>query len=221
MPRFTSLENADYVTEKGLYYVFGLKDNQPRLLNYAQLLMECLQRLEPPDAETDWECRNGKKIRRLLWRTDLVNEFKTSAGEWKHLQQVWLVRQETMDKDGCVEIENRYFVSSIPWYFLTAQQILLLVRNHWGIENDVFNSLDLQWREDQAPWCTKGFAIWALAVLRLMAYNLTQFCRKRHLRRKNEEGELEEPLPWRRLFDLFRDVIRANFAVPEIELTTI
>ena len=60
--------------------------------------------------------------------------------------------------------------------------ILRNVRNHWRIENNVFNSLDVIWREDDMPWSTKGFALFTLGMLRCLAYNLIQYLRVRHLR---------------------------------------
>ena len=71
---------------------------------------------------------------------------------------------------------------------------------HWRVENDCFNSLDVQWREDSGLWCTKGNAVLGLSLLRVMAYNLAQMLRRRRLRRKTEDGNYLEPPSWRSLF---------------------
>ena len=76
-----------------------------------------------------------------------------------------------------------------------------MVRNHWSVENDCFNSLDLQWREDSAPWCTRGTAIWAMGILRIMAYNIVQYLRRRRIRRKDRQGHYLAPLAWRMMFE--------------------
>ena len=81
-------------------------------------------------------------------------------------------------------IEDRFFITSLAWDLLTPVQILLLVQNHWGVENDSFNSLDRQWHEDAGPWCTRGTALWALKVLRLLADNTAQILRRRRLQKK-------------------------------------
>ena len=52
-----SLATADAVDAHGYGYVFGLKGNQPELYEQA------------PEAQTDWESRNGTRMRRSLWRT--------------------------------------------------------------------------------------------------------------------------------------------------------
>ena len=68
---------------------------------------------------------------------------------WQHLRQAWLVRQETLNKKGDVLTTiDRYYVSNLPGNRLTPKQTLLLVRNHWGIENDTFNSYRVRIRLD-------------------------------------------------------------------------
>ncbi len=119
------------------------------------------------------------------------------------------MKQETEHTDGTVEVEDRYFICSLPWNRLSPYQILTLIRGHWGVENDGFNSLDLQWKEDHGPWVTKGRAVWALGVLRLMAYNVVQYLRKRRLRRKSEAGNRREPMSWRQLFKTITKVLEA------------
>ena len=79
-------------------------------------------------------------------------------------------------------------------------QMLLVVRNHWGIENDCFWSLGAQFGEDDHPWVTTGRALSVLGVLRLMAYNVLQWARKRHLRHALPSGRLTDPPSWKSLF---------------------
>jgi hypothetical protein len=195
-----SLSNAGHVDELGYTYIFGLKGNQPELYEEALFLLEPQARDESPEAETPWERREGKRIRRLLWRTAEMAGIENSVGKWTHLRQTWLVRQETEHPDGTVKVEDRYFVTSALWNYFKPAQILALIRGHWRVENDCFNSLDVQWREDFGPWCTKGDAVLGLSLLRVMAYNLVQMLRRRRLRRKTENGNYKEPLSWRSLF---------------------
>jgi hypothetical protein len=206
----TSLKNANHVTRLGYGYIFGLKGNQPELYAEAQALLIPKTEDETPEIESPWELRNGDWIRRQLWRTDEMQGFENSVGKWEHLQQTWLIRQETMDDNGKVEIEDRYFVTSLSWSFLKPAQILLAVRGHWGVENDAFNSLDLQWREDSAPWCTMGTAVIALGILRILAYNTAQVLRRRKLRLKNKDGSFKAPMRWRSLFKDIESALKLN-----------
>ena len=206
----TSLKNANVVVEHGYNYVLGLKGNQAELFREAEMLFADITKKTAPEAETDWEVRGGKKIRRRLWRSDEMAGMENSVGKWTHLAQTWLVRQETMDKLGNIEIEDRFFVTSLPWDYLKPTQILLLVRNHWAVENDCFNSLDMQWREDSAPWCTQGTAIWSLGILRLLAYNTAQILRRRRLRPKTLAGAWLPPMSWRRLFKVIEKALELD-----------
>lgn len=198
----TSLKNANSVNGYGLGYVFGLKENQPTMYVEAERLLLASSDAVPAEGETPWEKRGSRMIRRSLWRSREMQGIETSAGTWDHLRQVWLVRQESKLSDGTVEQEDRYFITSLTWKYLKPHQILQLVRNHWGVENDTFNSLDMQWREDSGPWCTKGDAVWGLGLLRLMAYNLAQILRRRRLRKKRSDGTSRPPMSWRLLFKM-------------------
>jgi hypothetical protein len=56
-----------------------------------------------------------------------------------------------------------------------------VVRSHWGIEHNSFQTLDRAWHEEQA-WCTQGAATDVLGLLRLWAYNLVGLLKGRYLR---------------------------------------
>lgn len=197
----TSLASANLIVDEGYEYVLGLKGNQSELFFEANALLLSMVESREPEVTTPWECRNGNRIRRLLWRTNEMTGMENSVGKWNHLRQTWLVRQETRGRGGVIKVEDRFFITSLAWDFLTPEQILLLVRNHWGIEI-TFNSLDLQWREDSGPWCTRGTAIWGLGLLRLLGYNTTQILRRRRLRTKNPDATWAQPMSWRSLFKI-------------------
>lgn len=210
----TSLGNADLVVAAGWQYVLGLKGNQPELFTEAQNLLVPLTRSTKPEVQTPWESRDGKLIRRSLWRTAEMAGIENSVGKWTHLCQTWLVRQETREPGKPIEVEDRYFLTSLPWDSLSPAQILLLVRNHWAVENDCFNSLDLQWHEDAGRWCTKGTAVWGLGIIRLMAYNTAQLLRRRRLRKKRDDGKWRAPMSWRSLFKTIEKAFELDVGIP-------
>jgi hypothetical protein len=203
---FTSLGLANVVDELGYAYVFGLKGNQPTLYGAARRALVKKADTDAPEAQTAWERRNGNRIRRSLYRTTALGGMETTAGLWTHLRQAWLVRQETLDSEDRLTLEDRYFITSLLWNRLRPMDILNLVRGHWGVENDTFNSLDLQWREDHGPWCTQGRAVWVLGWLRLMAYNVVQLLRRKTLRKKTAPPHARI-LPWRQIFTLIAQVL--------------
>ena len=194
----------------------GLKNNQPELFAEAKQLLELIANNQPPEAESEWERRSGKATRRQLWRTADLHGFTHSVGCWSHLQQVWLVRQTTRDDNGHMIVEDRYFLSPIPCDELAGPQILQCVRSSWAIENDVFNSLDLQWLEDSGTWCTQGTAVWALGVLRAMALAIVQCLGRRNCRKKRGRHTWHKPLPWRAPIENIFDALRGYGLTVEV-----
>jgi len=199
---------ADAIHVADLGYVMALKGTQPELLAEAKRLLDGKT---TPDAQTDWEVYRGKKIRRRLYRTGEIAGYH----DWSHLQQAWLVVQETLSDDGKLEVERRYFLTSLRNGRLSSAQSLTVVRAHWRIEDDCFWTLDVQWNEDAVPWCSSGRAVEVLSWLRLMAYNLLQQARRRHLRRRLPDGNVEEPPPWRRIFEWVKQALRLALLSPE------
>ena len=199
----TSRANADRVHAANKAYVMAIKGTQPEIFSAAQRRLGHHRR--KPVFESEVELHQGHRIRRRLFRTTELAGYN----DWSHLRQVWRVEQETHDAYGkLLEREDRYFATNLPAGRLTLAQILLVVRGHWGIENDCFWTLDTQWREDAVPWCSHGRAVEILSWLRLMAYNLLQFARRSHLRLRSEDGTLAPPPPWRRIFDWVRQAWR-------------
>lgn len=163
----TSLANADLGDKEQRAYVMALKENQPELSAEAQRLL-LPKTVGAPEAQTPWEKHGGRSVQRSLYRSEEI----AGAHGWTHLRQVWLVRQISRYPDGRVSIEDRYYLTNLRSGRLKPAQMLLVVRNHWGIENDCFWSLDAQFGEDDHPWVTTGRALLVLGLLRLMAYNL-------------------------------------------------
>jgi hypothetical protein len=108
--------------------------------------------------------------------------------DWHHLRQVWLVhtekfaRQTTPRADSVpVSVEDHYYLTNLRWNRLEGVGMLGVIRSHWGIENNGFRTLDLEWHEEQA-WCTKGAATDVLGLLRLWAYHVVGLLKGRYLR---------------------------------------
>lgn len=198
---FASLHNAHRIDARGRAYVMALKENQPELYQEAEKLLAGVydwgtqQFTQDPEARSDWEPYQGDKMRRSFFRS---REIEGYLG-WHHLKQVWLVVQERKKPNAGIDVEYRYFITSLLWNRLTAAQALRLVRLHWTIENGCNWTLDVQWREDRLAWCEDGMAIEALSWLRLMAYNLIAMLRLGVLRFTQKD-----PLRWPEVFEWVR-----------------
>ena len=206
----TSAKNAQVITEADMRYVMAVKGTQPTLLAEAERLCGWGKHKQAGlvrEAATPWQRYRGRRMRRELYRSKGIADWPA----WDSAKQVWRVKQTTESPSGEVEVENRYFVTSLPWDRLSGQKILQLVRLHWAVENGCHWTMDVVLGEDARPWCTKGRALRMLSWLRLLAYNTLRFLRDRYLRGEKNRGmpwdllgrgitqALTQAIPWRKL----------------------
>jgi len=179
--------------------IFGnIKENKRELHAEAERVLRIAMARRDPEAESDWEpCKKGL-IKRELWRSFALDGWN----DWRQLRQVIVVKQTTRPRDGGPdEVELRYFGTNLPSATMSAKQLLLLVRRHWAIENDCNWSFDMVMGEDDGTWCTQKTAPLALGVLRMIAYNLMQWLRKRHVRVRHLRVP-DTPRPWLDLHEM-------------------
>lgn len=169
-----SLENANFIIKNKLDYIMGLKNPQKNLVKYAK---ETAGKKIEPDKITD-EKANGKHIRRKLYR-----EGVTEYPGWAHLKEIWRIRQETTESNGKLIVEERYYITSLSPEKLCNEHVLKAIRMHWGIENNANWIMDTIWKEDDSPWCNKGFLF--ISLLRVLAYNIISRLLTRRLRKKD------------------------------------
>ena len=197
---FASKKNADLIVGAQLGYLISLKSPQQELYAEATRL---LGHRRKPDAEGPWERVNGKRIRRLLFRT----EEMAGWNHWTHLRQVWRVRQETEEK-GEIKIEERYFLTNLTVGPTQGDMPLQMVRAHWGIENGNNWTMDMVWNEDDYPWASGALEV--VSWLRLLAMNVVMRLRTRHLRSARNRNR-----PWKDLLKYIEDVIVLTCLLPK------
>jgi predicted transposase YbfD/YdcC len=190
---FCSEANARLVAKAGKGYIFGLKGNQRELWREATRVLGAETSAV---VSTPWERYQGARVRYHLYRTSELAGYL----DWEHLKQVWRIEKERVKQNGQVERENRYYVTNLHVGRFKPEQILQVVRAHWGIENNCNWTMDVVWDEDTKVWCGRGAAIQALSLLRLMAYNLVALWRCRYLRRR--EAKQQEKRSGQEFFDL-------------------
>jgi hypothetical protein len=195
---FSSLAIAEHINSAGYAYLIALKQNQPELLREAERILAPMMESFAPEAQTDWEPHGSYSVKRELWRTFHMIGFPTTSGTWHHLRQVWIVRTTRKNRDGATTKTVRFFMTNLLKNRLKAYECLAVVRAHWGIENDVFCSLDMQWDEDSRAWCLKGEAVLCQSFLRLIAYNACQIIRRRR-GRPRIDGSIVWPA-WKTVF---------------------
>ena len=101
--------------------------------------------------------------------------------------------------------DDRRYVSSLDPDRLTPAQWLLLVRSHWGVENQCHHTLDTAFAEDDRPWI-EADPQGMLAVLLLRRIALTLLALYRAVTLRSDEARAT---PWKRLFHTMRDVLVA------------
>jgi len=168
----THLKNADFMHEKGILYLMGLKGNQPALFKIAQ---KVTRNLKAVACSTD--IHGGYEIVRQLSVADIRGNFK----KWSHATEIWKVNQTKTHKVSKKLIEEtRYYITSMPKGKASSRQKLHTVRRHWGTENDAFWTLDAIFDEDSSPFTSKAIEI--VSLVRIMAFNIMARFRGRRLK---------------------------------------
>lgn len=153
---------ARAIVAKGADYVLAVKENQPQLLGDAKAALALIpQRTEPARSQ---DARHGRQER----RSALVTSVRTMA-EKHDFPGLKAVARITSQRGTDKPIE-RYFLLSRQY---KADEVLRIVRAHWGIENSLHWTLDVVLDEDLAR-NRKDYGPQNLAVLRRMALNVAR-----------------------------------------------
>jgi DDE_Tnp_1-associated len=205
-----SEHNGSVVRALDLHYLFGLKGVQPTLFDEARRLLAPLSP-ESAVATTADVLGGGRTVVRRVY----VTEDMAGFAEWKHLRTALRVESETLDGRGRrIAYENRYYIASLPACRLTAAQWLLLVRLHWGVENNCHHTLDTAFEEDDRPWIEsdpRGMLV--VALLRRLAYNLVTLFRS-----VTQRSEERRATPW---LDLLRWFYNAIISATDADLAAL
>ena len=187
-----SRANATFVADKGLFYLFSLKSDQPTLFKQATKLLASLK----PDSATAMtdEKLSGERVVRRIWATTQMAGFHG----WTHLQVVLRVECQIFDlKTGTLKNTfSRYFISNAPLETLTPEQWLWVIRSHWAIENNCHNTFDKIFQEDKRPFILQPHGMLVVMLLRRIAYNLLTLFRSVTQRASDKRAT-----PWKSLMN--------------------
>ncbi len=89
--------------------------------------------------------------------------------EWPGLHSLIRVRTERNGPHGR-QRSVRYYIASRP---VDAEALLELVRGHWGVENGLHRTLDVQFREDDYR-LRRGHAPAVMGIFRRAALNMVR-----------------------------------------------
>lgn len=188
-------ENAAQVVAHGKWYCFGLKGNQPSLMELAKLSFK--DGLAMPIVASTRERADGETIIRELRVADVTPDDTDFPGA----TQLWCEWKRHHEDNGNRSLEIRHFVSAVPAERLSAEEKLALIRLHWGIENGHNWAMDVALEEDDAQPCQASpQAIEVLLWLRLIGFLLVSVFRA------NAPSKDKRPMPWKRAMEILRDV---------------
>jgi hypothetical protein len=180
-----SRSNADAVIAAGKDYLFALKDESRTMCRLAEEVL----RFEPMLNQTTDVLGDGATVIRSLKLVRADPSWSYGEGKephaslWPHAKAFLLVEYVKLRDGVVVEREDRLFVSSLDPDRLTTAQWLLLVRSHWGVENNNHHTLDTAFAEDRRPWIeVDANGMLAILVLRRVVYTLLALYRSVTLR---------------------------------------
>ena len=159
---------ASKIIEREGHYALTVKDNQPTLL--AEIKAKVLQAVESDfqnvqyDQHTTEERGHGRTEKRHF--TILIDPVGLGQrAEWENLRVIGMCARERQVGKEAATTEVSYFIGS---KVMSARSYAKVLRNHWGIENNLHWQLDVSFGEDQNRVSKRNGAE-NLALLRKLA----------------------------------------------------
>ena len=169
-------EIAGKIVEKQADYVLAVKENQPKLRQDVERIMdEARQRGDTVGCQyhETVEKEHGRIETRKVWSTSTQGRLwqNDQDQDWPGLTSVVLVEAQRQ-VEGKTTVEQRYYISSRSGtQEHAAKHLGHIFRQHWAIENRLHWVLDMAFDEDRCR-VRLGQGARNLAVLRKIALNL-------------------------------------------------
>ena len=164
------------IIEKAGDYVFGLKENQPNLLEEVELFLSDSANHDNTQTFETIE-KNGGRIEQRICRASNDVSWITGLDEWTGLQSIFSVQRITTYLGKTTE-ETGYYITSCK---ADAERLLYISRSHWNIES-MHWALDVIWHEDNNNMKSDN----TQKVLNAFR-KLAQFAHKKHVALQHEK----------------------------------
>jgi hypothetical protein len=200
-----SRANADAVAAAGKDYLFALKDEHRTMCRLADELLASEPVLDRSEDVLDAATTVVRSIR--LLRADPSWSYGDGKDPheslWPHAKAFLRVEYVKTQYGAVIERDDRMFVSSLDPKRLTTAQWMLLVRSHWGVENNNHHTLDTAFAEDDRPWIeADANGMLAVLLLRRIAYTMLALFRSATLR-----SDASRAMRWKALLAWVRDAL--------------
>jgi hypothetical protein len=202
-----SRANADAVIAAGKDYLFALKDEHRTMCRLADELLGFEKVIDKTEDVLDNETTVVRSLKLLRADPSWSYGDGKTPGEsvWQHAKAFLSVEYVKVQRGVVIERDERMFVASLDPSRLTSAQWLLLVRSHWGVENNNHHTLDTAFAEDTRPWIEADpHGMLAVLLLRRIAYTLLALYRAVTLR-----SDEHRAMRWKALLQSVRDVLVA------------
>ena len=130
-------------------YLFGLKENQPSLLEDVRLFFEDQSNQNEWEYSQTVEKNAGRIEKRICRKMKDISWLKEH--KWPGLQSVFSI-ERIMETRGHLSQETSYYISSRD---TSAKQLLALAREHWKIES-MHWILDVTFSEDDCHFLSEN-----------------------------------------------------------------
>ena len=168
---------AQAIRNKDADYVLAVKDNQPKLAESITTFFEIGQAEKwknvPHTYTESVEKDHGRLEVRRCWAFDQL-DCLTNPSQWPDLKMFGVIEAERTI-NGKTSLERRLYIASIP---PEARRLADVVRDHWGIENQVHWCLDVALNDDQMRARVKNAGA-NLAIVRRLVLNLFRLDKSR------------------------------------------
>ena len=125
----TQKNAAQLVVSKGGHFVFGVKQNQPKLWAQAVEVGNSID-IDRPEFETESR-GHGRIDRHRAWSAPV-----SATTSFPHASRFIIVERESSTLgDVRVSIETRFYVTNLTEADACIEHLLRLVRGHWSIES--------------------------------------------------------------------------------------
>ena len=162
----TQREHARFLVEKGAHYIFGVKENQPTLLAYAQRSLQ-----GRPVTYESHDRGHGRIEHRYVSVAPIAKKLAKMLGFASARQFVSVYRERCDLSDHLESQETSYYVTDLSAAEATPEELGTHIRRHWTIENRSHHVRDVTFDEDRSQ-VRVGGAPQALATLRNLAISI-------------------------------------------------
>lgn len=158
---------AEKIVSKEADYILAVKGNQEHLYDDIK---EAFSQNEIISIDVQLETGHGR-IEKRSCRTITNTDWICKKEQWEKLQTIIAIdTQRTNKKDGTMQTQTRYYISS---HRKDAAFFNQAIRAHWGIENKLHWALDVSFGED-ASQKRAGYAAQNFSLINKIALNLTK-----------------------------------------------